>query len=117
MGTILNLHLLVQTIQITILFVIGKILYHIPLLDHHIENFVASQAGMEPDLFRQRLFNWSMLRILIQGKRHDLMKIAEVGKQAPNTTIYDRNANKLNILDLLRRRGSGLLVLNFGSCT
>ena len=87
-------------------------------MDYHIENCIASQAGMDPELFRQRLFPWSMLRILIQGKRHDVMKIAEEGKQAPNTPVYDRNGNKMNILDLLlRQNGSKMLVLNFGSCT
>ena len=112
----LNVILLLQILYVTIIFVIGRLLYCVPKVDTYIEKTIAYYSGLDdPLIFRGKLFSLQMFYCLIYQIRNDIFKKAQCGTVAPNTIVFDENKNSYNLLDFSQI--GRLLVVNFGSCS
>ena len=92
-----------RLLLLTITFVVGKLLYIIPPLDRKLENLVGNRSGIGAEKFRDRIFSWKMYVQLVDELRHHSRALARMGEPAPNTLIYDQNANPIKVLNLGKR--------------
>lgn len=99
------------------MFVFCTLLYQLPMLKEKLEKLLAVNTGMEKHLisFRGQLFSRTMYTSIVYTYYLDFNKVALVGNEAPNSSIYDSNSNEYLVLDIVP--DDRFLVILFGSCS
>lgn len=106
-------------IELSLLYVIGNILKHLPCFKRMIVKKMNKKASIPipVDNYWDTLFSWSLIQTLWKFGKYELNKTSRVGQVAPNTRLVagEKGRTRVHLLDLVQH--SRPLVVVFGSCT